>query len=164
MEKIPGLSSTKTKRKVTLTIDDDIGHALFNACEESEDEENRILRKAARIIRSGLFAKEEVFNGDFSKDRQEKSVPPKLVKLLAWIMEGFEADEAISKSCEKALNIAQMIRFNSTKKKRKQKKSTKKTRHSKKNEPPLPVLIGMLIHDKTVKRNWLTTLQTWDSV
>ena len=48
-----------------------------------------------------------------------------------------------------------MLKFNTIKKR---KKDSTLSRHSKSNEPPLPVYIGMLIHNKTRKRNLVDNL------
>ena len=52
MEKVPGLRESRDGRKVFLSIVDDIGKALFIACENSVSEEKRILSKTAKLIRN----------------------------------------------------------------------------------------------------------------
>ena len=53
------------------------------------------------------------------------------------------------------VNISQLIRFNAVKNKR---RSPTFTRHAKTNEPPLPVLIGLLVHAKTRTKSLIERL------
>ena len=70
---------------------------------------------------------------------------------------GGKQDRAISTSFQKvAVNIGQLIRFNSVKQIRRQ--GIKNFRHSTKNEPPLPVLVGLMVHAKTGKRKLVDPL------
>ena len=53
-------------------------------------------------------------------------------------------------------NIAQLIRFNSVKRKRSEK--IQNFRYSMTNEPPLPVLVGLKVHAKTGKSSLVDSL------
>lgn len=89
--------------------------------------------------------------------KQAESVPYSLIKLISLIMEGGNHDSKMAESTKKiATNIAQLIRFNSVKHTRKE--STIQLRHSKKNEPPLPVLVGLMVHMKTRKKSLINRL------
>ena len=60
-------------------------------------------------------------------------------------------DKTSAKTNNIANNISQIIRFNAIKYKRKQ--DVGFSRHSSKSEPPLPVSIGLMIYNKTMKKN-----------
>ena len=50
MDKVPSLCVAKSGRTVSLTLDDEVGRALFEACAWSEEEDNKVLQKASRLI------------------------------------------------------------------------------------------------------------------
>ena len=55
MDKVPGLSiAKKSGLTVAITMDDEVGQALFEACENSEKDDENILLRAAQIVRKGL--------------------------------------------------------------------------------------------------------------
>ena len=88
LNKIPGLWMAKSGRQVTLTVDDQVGRALFEAFAWSHEENERVLNKAAKIVRKDLLLIYEIFDGDVSEKRQSRSVPNSLVKLISMILEG----------------------------------------------------------------------------
>ena len=101
-------------------------------------------------MRKGLLTKDEVFYGGVSTQRQLQSVPVALMKLVGMILEGGNPDRILSTGLQKvSVNIAQLIQFNSVKEKRRE--GIIKFCLSNKNEPPLPVLIGLMVHAKTGK-------------
>ena len=151
LENVPGMCATKSGKYVLLTLDGEMGRALFDACLNSNRDDGLLLAKVAHMIRKDIFSQDEVFDGDLSKDRQLASVPSSLLQLVALIMEGGSDQEKMSDtSMHVAGNIAQLIRFNATKRKRNE--DVRHIRHSKDNEPPLPVYIGLLLHSKTRKK------------
>ena len=160
MDQVPGLSiAKKSGLTVAITMDDEVGRALFEACDNSEKDDENILLKAAQIVRKGL-KNDEVFDGNVSEERQLQSVPAALLKLVAMMLEGGNPNQILSKTLQKvSVNIAQLIRFNCVKEKRRNQDITE-LRHSKKNEPPLPVLIGLMVHAKTGKRKLVDELSS----
>ena len=71
------------------------------------------------------------------------------------IFEGGEPLRELSAGLQKvSVNLSQLIRFNSVK----QIEGTQKFRHSKNNEPSLPVLIGLMVHERTGKRKLVDRL------
>ena len=110
-----------------------------------------IISKAAKVIGKVLFSCEETFDGDVSQDRQLRSFPKILVQLISLIIEGGDLDRIISSNLERiTCNISQLIKFNAVKRTRLF--NVTNFRHSSKNEPPLPVLIGLTVHAKTRKK------------
>ena len=94
-----------------------------------------------------MFLREETFSRDLSKQRHRLSVPDSLYHLIALIL---EANVDVSNLKSITLNIAQLVRFNAVKSKR---SATSSIRHSKTNEHPFPVKIGLLVHAKTRKKS-----------
>ena len=73
------------------------------------------------------------------------------------IIEGGDFNRSFSKILHKIFtNIAQLICFNSVKRKRSEK--IQNLHHSTKNEPPLPVLVGLKVHTKTGKSIFVDSL------
>ena len=44
-------------------FDDDVGRPLFEACENSVEDETRIIAKAAKVIRKYIVESDEIFDG-----------------------------------------------------------------------------------------------------
>ena len=148
---LPDLCVAKSGRQVTLTVDDEVGRALFEACAWSDEDNERVLNKAAKIVRKDLLVSYEICDGDVSEKRQSCSVSNSLVNLISMILEGGEPSPELSAGLQKvSVNLSQLIRFNSVKQKRQE--GTQKFRHSRNSEPPLPVLIGLMVHARTGKR------------
>ena len=111
----------------------------------SGESEGSTIFKAAKIIRKYIFQTDEVFDGDFSEERQLKAVPSYLILLLGLILQGSEDLNISDTTASVALKLCQLVRFNAVKKKR----AGMNCRDSKKNEPPRPVLIGLAVHSET---------------
>ena len=157
MMEVPGLCDARDGRQVTLSIDNDVGRALFEACESSAEDKTQIIAKATKVTRKYLLVDDEIFDGDVSAERQVASVTPILITLMSLILEGGKPNRVISTKLHRiSANISQLIRFNAVKQTRRNKVKT--FRHMTKNEPPLPVLIGLMIHAKTRKRKMIERL------
>ena len=130
---------------------------LYAACTWSSEEHDRIFSKTARAIRMRLFEKEECFDGDVSIERQEQSVPDKLIKLISTILEGDDFNGSLSTSLHKiSTNITRLIRLNS--RKRRRSKKIQNFRHSTKNELVLPILVGLKVKAKSGKSSLVDSL------
>lgn len=57
-----------------------------------------------------------------------------------------------------ALNIAQLLRFNLVKHKRRQTSLTDNVRHSTEQETPFPLYLSLLVHSRTRKRDLVDTI------
>ena len=118
-EKILGLCVTKKGREITLIIDDEAEQALYAACMWSSEEHDQVFSKTARAIRIRLHEKEECFDEDVSIERLVQSVPDILIKFISMILEGGDFNQSLSTILDKiSTNIAQLITFNSVKRKR----------------------------------------------
>ena len=146
-ERIPGL----------CTVDAEVRRALSEACAWSGEENERVLNKAAQIVCKDLLVSDEIFDGDVSEKRQSCSAPNSLVKLISMILEGGEPSRELLAGLQKVyVDLSQLIRFNSVK--QRPREGTQKIHHSKNNEPPSPLLIGLMVHARTGKRklvDWL---------
>ena len=85
---VPGLNSYKQGRDVMLSFDDDVGHALRDACLDDANDEDICLAKAADIIRRDIFWLQTGFSGSFPRGCQEDDLPKSLVALVSMIMDG----------------------------------------------------------------------------
>ena len=116
--KIPGLCVAKGGKQVTFTVDHEVGRALFKACAWSDEENEWVLNKAAKIVWKDLLFSDEIFDGDVSDKRQSRSVPNSLVKLISMILEGGKPSRELSAVIQKvSVNLSQLINFNSVKQK-----------------------------------------------
>ena len=109
-------------------------------------EDGIIISKAAKIVRRCMFKEYEIFDGSLSSRKQKSSVSVTLLRLVSLIMNAVES---------LTLNMAQILCFNSVKGKRRCSGSVK---HSRINEPPLPVKIGLMIRAKTRKKGLVEAL------
>ena len=55
LENVPGLCATKSSKYVLLTLNGELGGALFNACLSSCSDDGILLSKAAQIIRKEIL-------------------------------------------------------------------------------------------------------------
>ena len=128
-------------------MEEHVGHAIFEASKTSFFDEGMILSKAAKIISHHLFSLDQVFDGDLSQQKQTAFVPKELIHLVSLILEGTSQHQVSGNTHAIAVNLSQLIRFNAVKSKRKLGDSH--FRHSKANEPQLPIKTGLMIHSQT---------------
>lgn len=127
---------------------------------ENDDEDAKILLKAAKIVRKKMLDnKIPIDDVD-----QKNSVPPKLLTLLDMILRGPNLSSSGEDTSQASLTIAQLIRFNctnmyahnfrlfSTIPKFSFPRNSKSSRHSVKQETPLVrYLANILHHEKRAK-------------
>ena len=83
--------------------------------------------------------------------KQSVSVSQKLIQPVSMVLKGGQPDQDLLSILQRvSVNLAQLIRFNSEKQKRRQ--GIVYFRKSRKNEPPFPVLIELIVHSKP--RKW----------
>ena len=82
---------------------------------------------------------------NFSEECQLKADPSHLLLLLGLILEGSKDLNISDTTASVASKLSQLARFNAVKKKR----TGINCCHTKKNEPPLPVLIGLAVYSQT---------------
>lgn len=146
----PELKAFKEGRDILLISNDDIGVALRKACESDADDDALTLSRAARIVRKDIMNSQIKFNGSFLPNCQAEAIPHSLATLVAMLLYGPNiTEQAVARQNQAFLSISQLLLFNS----KKPQKNIQITRHDKSREPPLPVYIGILIHNKTRKRD-----------
>ena len=153
---MPGLNSYKQGRDVMLSFDDDVGHALRDACLDDADDEAICLATAADIIRRDMFGMHTGFDGSFPRGCQEDAVPMSLVAMVSMIMDGINIKKRETDDVKQAtLSLAELLQYNSCVRRR---LGSTGSNHSKDRETPLPVYIGMMIHGHTRKRELVDIL------
>ena len=134
-----------------LTPDGELGKALFQVSTQSSIDDIQVMSNAAKRIRKVLFLDKQTFNGDTSFEYQENMIPDILVQLISMIIDGGKPNRNLNEKQKKiALNIAELIKFNSIKQTRKE--TIKNFRHSKENEPSLPVFVGLSLSQSRNKK------------
>ena len=121
---------------------------LFENLERCREDDDMHLLKAREILRQDLFGSNNLFNGRFDYSSQESSVPKSLFVLLRMIVEGININSEPSYAANHAaLSLAQLIEFNSVK--RKGRETAICRRHTLSRETPLLVYLGLMVHSKT---------------
>ena len=120
---------------------------LFENLERCREDDDMHLLKAREILRQDLFGSNNLFNGRFDYSSQESSVPKSLFVLLRMIVEGININSEPSYAANHAaLSLAQLIEFNSVK--RKGRETAICRRHTLSRETPLLVYLGLMFHSK----------------
>ena len=163
LAQLPGLRAQSKGRDVLLAFDEDISEALGKACEQDCDTEAVHLARAAQIVRRYMFEDTDRFSGSFQGGCQEDSLPNVLVAMVNSVLDGPSINnQSLSSSTQAALSIAQLLKFNRVKQRRKQ--GATKTqeppavRHSTSQETPLPTYAGLMLHAETRKRGLVDKL------
>ena len=100
----------------------------------------------AKIIREDIFNHNGFsFKGNLKKSCQNDSIPASLKTLMSMIINGTGLKDQERQETQASLSAGQILYFNV--KKRASSKSTMGViKHSLQREPPLPVFIGLFIH------------------
>ena len=146
----------KKGRDVLLAFEEDIGTALARACDFDSDSDAIHLARAAKIVRDHMFGRAMPFNG-FAAGCQKEAVSPLLLALVNMILEGPSITDHCKDTTPAALSIAQLLKFNSVKHKRK-KATTDSVRHNTAQETPVPTYIGLMLHAHTRKKELVDRL------
>ena len=75
LENVFCLCKNKKRKFTFITLDSEIGRALFEACQSSSHDDGMVIAKAASVIHNQLLNNEKVFNGNLSQERQMASIP-----------------------------------------------------------------------------------------
>ena len=157
MKHVSCLYERKKGKDLLLTLEEHVGHAIFEVSKTSSFDERIILNKAAKIMRHHLFSSNQVFHGDLSHQKQTASVPKGLIHLVSLILEGTSQHQQVSGNTNAiAVNLSQLIWISAVKAKRKL--GDLHFRHYKANEPPLPIKTGLVIHSQSRKKSIVNDL------
>ena len=150
---IPNLVASVKGREYILLFEEDLGDAITKACKH--DSESQHLEKAAHKIRNELFNATNTFDGTFSNDCQEKSVPPSLKALINMIIYGKDNAD-VSTYSQTVLSISQLVAYHSRRKM--QSYSSSVVRNNPDKETPLPLYLSLKIHSETRKKGLVDLL------
>ena len=162
LAQIPNLRAYKSGRDVLLVYENDVGAAIGKACAFDNDDDAIQLARAANIVRRQFFLEKnsKPFTG-FPMGCQKESVPTQLLALVSMILEGTIIEDQSECVTHAALSIAQLLKFNSVKHKRKQTTTITDSvcvRHSCAMETPVPIYIGLMLHAHTRKKELVDKL------
>ena len=108
-------------------------------------EDATILAKAAMIIHNDTFNHQCFkFNGCFSTQCQENSIPSSLKSLISLIYNGPNLKDQDKEESQACLSVGQLIVFNM----KKSASGGTKEWHTLNREPPLPIYISLNMHQK----------------
>ena len=152
---IPGLREVKIGREVILTFEPDVADAIHEACEYNDMTDGMCIARAASILRRDMFTEFPKFSGTLTEGFSSRDcVPPSLLNFITTLLGGYNIDNGSPASFSEqtaASSIAQLIRFNSVKRRRVNR--PEHTRHHVSHETPLPVYLGLMIHSCTRKKS-----------
>ena len=156
---IPELGEYKKGKHVLLTFKEESGQAIFDACAFSNEDDGMCLARAAAIIRKQIIASSKENDAILVPASEGSSVPHSLYSLICMVLNGWNIDEKVPvKEQTAAMSIAQLIKFNTVKTKRRKCTQTDVVRHSKENETPFPLYLGLMLHSKTRKKGLIDNL------
>ena len=99
-----------------------------------------------------MFVEAKPFTG-FTEGCQKESVSPLLLALVNMILEGPTITDHYEETTPAALSIAQLLKFNSIKHRRKESTTEAvSVRHSAAQETPVPTYVGLMLHGHTRKK------------
>ena len=150
------MRAQKNGRDIFLAFEEDVGAALAKVCESDNDSDAIHLAHAAKNFRNQMFGEAKSFTG-FSLGCQEESVPSLLLTLVTMILGGPSIIDQSVDRIRAALSIAQLFKFNSTKRKR-DNVSCAHVKHSVTQETPVPRYIGLMLHANSRKRELIDRL------
>ena len=149
------MRADKAGREVFLSFEANVGHAVHEACAFNDFTDGMCVARAASILRRDMFNEFPKFSGSLSDGFGSRDcVPPSLLNFVATLLGGYNIDKgspASSPEQTAAYSIAQLIRFNSVKRERLNR--LQHTRHHVSHETPLPIYIGLMVHNCSLKKS-----------
>ena len=154
LTQIPDLEAHKGKYEIMLAFKDDVGETLLDVKARDEKSDAVVLMRAANIVRKVIFQKQYKFTGSLTDEHYDDK-PAALTALAQMILGGTNIQTQTENNHvvkTAALSISDLLTFNAVKCSRRESNSTH-TRHSIERETRLPLHIGLLLHNKTRKRD-----------
>ena len=157
---LPDLTAHVQGREILLTFKEDIRLALIKACDGDSDAVH--LMQAAQVIRKELFnMKIKQFDGSFSRECEQDSVPSSLLALVNMIQHGPNSKRqtqlASNAYTTATLFVSQLVVFNSVKQSRNSKPSVN-ARHDRNHETPPLLYPGLKVHAVTRRKTLVESL------
>ncbi len=158
LEHFPEADEQFDGRNTIITFNKAVQSILREAMKKRDFSEDAItLAKAATIIRTDIFNHSSFkFTGSFPPHCQENSLPSSLKLLTSLIFNGPNLKDQDQCESQECLTVGQAIVYNT--KKRGSASCTAKTRHSPDHEPPLPIYIGLNLHQVTRSKKLIQQL------
>ena len=153
---IPTLEAHNSNSGTVLSYKKDVGDALLDACNVDSDDEAVMLMRVAKLVRKEVLEKKYHFNRSLC-DEQYDNLPTSLQALVGMILGGPDAKQRIDsyEISTAASSIAQLLVFNTVKRGR---RDSIAVRHNSDRETALPLYLGVLIHNRTRKRDLIDIL------
>ena len=121
LEHIPELGEYKKGKHVLLIFKEESGQAIVDACTFSNEGDGICLARAAAIIRKQISASSKESDAILDPASEESSVPHSLYSLICMVLNGWDIHEKVSiKEQTAAMSLAQLIKFNTVKTKRRE--------------------------------------------
>jgi len=116
----------------------------------------RAMLRAGKIVAREMFRIKNQFNGSFDTKCLEESIPPSLLAPVAMILNGpnIEVQSSSTAMSQSVLTISQLLVHNSLVRSQKNHTSSS-VRHNHDRETPLPIFLGVMLHTKTRKRDFV---------
>ena len=160
LENFPDTQEQNDGKNVVIIFKKAIQGMVKEAMQQRDfSEDVVILAKASAIVRKDMFShKGFKFSGSFTEDCQEKSVPASLKSLVSMILTGVNIENTEAQESQACLTVCQTIFFNAKERSSGTKSKTGQTRHTKAQEPPLPLYIGFNVHALTRSKTLIAKL------
>ena len=143
-----------------LAIKTDLANALQKAHKEDFHEEAMHLAKGTTIMHKQMFTQKYTFDGSFWSNSQANSIPPSLVSLVNMILYGpnIEMQASTLTKSQSGVIISQLLQYNSYH--GCSSGEVKRERRNKSRETPLPIFVGLSIHQPCFLAHVHTTAKT----
>ena len=152
----PELEAYHEGRDVLLVTSEIAGQSIRKTCQLDGESETVLMSRVADLIRRDIFSHEyPLFDGSFTEDCQQRSVPQSLLTLMSMILYGSNIKNKNNYQSQAAMSVSQLLVYNSV---RSLKSNPIDNRHSKTREPPLPLFVGAYVHSKTRSKDTIDTL------
>ena len=143
-------------RDVLLVTSGIAGQSIRKTCQLDGESETVLMSRVADLIRWDIFSHEyPLFDGSFTVDCQQRSVPQSLLTLMSMILYGSNIKNKNNYQSQATMSVSQLLVYNSV---RSLKSNPTDNRHSKTREPPLPLFVGAYVHSKTRSKNTIDAL------
>ena len=159
---LPDLQAYSQGKCIILTFDEDIGSALWKACNIDDDAMH--LACTVQILRKEMFER-NLFDGSFKPSCEQDVIPPSLMPLVRMILDGPNIkhhSEVAATTTRAALSISQLLMFNSVKYGRGL--DSYHDHHNRDRETTLTLYVALKIHAVTRKKHLLMHSLIWGCV
>ena len=162
LESLPEAQEQFDGRNTIIIFESGMKTMIIDALKKRDYTEDACaISKVANIIRQDILQHETYkFTGSFTSGCQESSVPASLKALVSMILHGSQLDDQQGNEPQACMTITQAIMFNTkhTKPEDKHTHKNEHSRHSLQREPPLPLYVGLTIHNTTRSKKMVQLL------